>query len=85
MTNNSMVVKHGVPVSGFVTMTILGYTKFTAPHMSQKQYQYFQHQMDQSMSMIQTSVKERQKFFQKMRQKINALRLSVERFELLDF
>ncbi|WP_194850430.1 hypothetical protein [Nonlabens antarcticus] len=85
MTNNSMAIKHNRPVSGFVTMTMLGYIRFTATHMLQQQYQYFDHQMKQSMSMTHANMKDRKKFFQKMNQKINALRLNIERYELLDF
>lgn len=85
MTNNSMALKHGCPVAGFVTITMLGYIRFTAPQMLQEQHQDFQHQIEQSLSLSHATSKDRKQFFQKMRQKINALQFYVERFENLEF
>lgn len=85
MTNNSMALKKELPVAGFVTMTMLGYIRFTAPQLLAEQYQDFKHQIKQSMSLNHSSSRDRQRFFNKMRQKINALQFYVERFESLDF
>jgi hypothetical protein len=85
MTNNSIAYKHGQPVAGFVTMTMLGYIKFTASTMLGRIQGYFKHQLKQSTSLSNASTKVRARFFNKMEQKINALEQSLERYELLDF
>jgi hypothetical protein len=85
MTNNSIAYKHGQPAAGFVTMTMLGYIKFTASNMLGRIQGYFKHQLKQSTSLSKASTKERARFFNKIEQKINALEQSLERYELLGF
>lgn len=85
MTNNSIAYNHGQPVAGFVTMTMLGYIKFTATNMLGRIQGYFKHQLKQSTSLSDASTKERARFFNKIEQKINALEKSLERYEVLDF
>ncbi|WP_405368606.1 hypothetical protein [Nonlabens sp. Asnod2-A12] len=85
MTNNSIAYKHGKPVAGFVTMTMLGYIRFTASNMLHRIEGYFKHQLKQATSLSHSNSKERARFFNKIEQKINALEKSLERYEVLDF
>ena len=80
MSNNSLLYKKEEPKAAFVTMTMLGYLQFTGSSILNKMHNFYQHQLTQATAISTASVKERAVFFNKMRQKINALEKSLERF-----
>lgn len=81
MSNNSVLYKHKEPKAAFVTMTMLGYLQFTGSSILSRMHEFYKHQLTQAMAISTASVKERMVFFNKMRQKINALEKSLERFD----
>ncbi len=81
MSNNSLLYKKEEPKAAFVTMTMLGYLQFTGASILNRMHDFYQHQLTQATAISKASVKERAVFFNKMRQKINALEKSLERFD----
>nr|WP_238566024.1 hypothetical protein [Nonlabens ulvanivorans] len=73
MSNNAVVRKKSVAVAGFVTMTMLGYIRFSGSNILNRMNDFFKHQIRQSTSIKDCSLKERSIFYNKMEQKINAL------------
>lgn len=85
MSNNSIVKKNDKVRAGFITMTMLGYIRFTGSNILNRMEEFFNHQLLQATSLKKASVKERAIFFNKMEQKINALEKSLERYQSLNF
>lgn len=85
MSNNAVVKKNDKAIAGFVTMTMLGYIKFSGSNILDRMDEFFQHQMRQATSLKDASLKERSIFFNKMEQKISALEKSLERYQSWDF
>lgn len=82
MSNNAIVKKNGKAIAGFVTMTLLGYIRFSGSNILNRMDDFFKYQIRQATSIKDCSLKERSIFFNKMEQKINALEKSLERFSL---
>lgn len=85
MTNNSLAFKAQKPVASFVTTTMLGYIKFTAPDMLARMEHYNMHQLKQATSIKNSNSKERALFFNKLTQKIHALETALKGITILDF
>lgn len=80
MSNNAIVKKNDKAIAGFVTMTLLGYIRFSGSNILNRMDDFFKYQIKQATSIKDGSLKERSIFFNKMEQKINALEKSLERF-----